>query len=211
MALIIGTKRIWNVWAPVYNKIWGFQRFSLRPTRRFVHRFLDENGAHPKEILDIGCGVGELSSELAAQFPDARVFGVDYSDGMIARARKDFTAPNVEYLHGSLEDVPAGRSFDLIVSTHSFPYFPDKLKAARQMKSLLKPGGRLMIIQGNTNNLYDAAWLALVQLGVSKADFIAVKKVRAILEEAGFRIGLVQRVPTAFFIPSIYLVEGFNG
>jgi len=210
MALAIGTKRIWNVWAPFYNKIWGFQRFSLRPTRKFVHKYLEAAGCKPQQILDIGCGVGELSSELSRRWPGARILGVDYSDGMIARAKKDFSAPNIEYLLGSLEDIPADRKFDLIVSTHSFPYFPDKLQAARVMKNKLTPGGRLLIIQGNTNNLYDAAWLALVQLGVSKANFISVKKVRSILQEAGFRIGTVQRVDTAFFIPSIYMVEGFN-
>ncbi len=210
MALAIGTKRIWNVWAPFYNKIWGFQRYSLTPTRKFVHQYLEESGCCPRQILDIGCGVGELSRELAGQFPQAEILGVDYSDGMIARAKKDYTAPNVEYLLGSLEDIPAGRKFDLVVSTHSFPYFPDKLKAARMMRELLLPGGRILIIQGNTNNWYDAAWLALVKLGVSKANFLAVKKVKAILQEAGFRIGTVKRVKTAFFIPSIYMVEGFR-
>lgn len=210
MAVAIGTKQIWNVWAPIYNKIWGFQHFSLRPTRTFVHKYLKASGCQPQDILDIGCGVGELSKEMSQRWPGTRVLGVDYSDGMIARAKKDYSAPNIDYILGSLEDVPAGRQFDLIVSTHSFPYFPDKLKAAKTMKRLLAPGGRLLIIQGNTNNLYDAAWLALVQLGVSRADFISVKKVQSTLQEAGFRIGTVRRVDTAFFIPSIYMVEGFN-
>lgn len=210
MALAIGTKLIWNIWAPRYNKIWGFQRFSLTPTRKFVHKYLDESDCCPQNILDIGCGVGELSHELSQNWPNARILGVDYSDGMIARAKKDYSAPNIEYILGSLEDIPVDRKFDLIVSTHSFPYFPDKLKAARTMKKMLEPGGTIIIIQGNTNNLYDAAWLAMVKLGVSKADFFSVKKIKSILKEAGFRIGTVKRVDTAFFIPSIYMVEGVN-
>lgn len=210
MALAIGTKQIWNIWAPVYNKIWGFQRFSLTPTRNFVHKYLETIGYTPSNILDIGCGIGELSHEFAQRWPQARILGVDYSEGMISRARKDYAAPNIEYILGSLEDVPSERKFDLIVSTHSFPYFPDKLLAARTMRNMLLPGGRILVIQGNTNNLYDAAWLALVKLGVSKADFLSVKKVRTILQEAGFTIGTVRRVDTAFFIPSIYLVEGIN-
>ncbi len=78
------------------------------------------------------------------------------------------------------------------------------------MRQLLRPNGRLMIIQGNTNNWYDAIWLALIQLGLSKANFCSVKKVKDFLQTAGFQIGTVQRVKTAFFIPSIYLVEGIN-
>ena len=210
MALIFGSKKIWNVWAPVYNKIWGFQRFSLRPTRKFVFKYLEESGCKPKSILDIGCGIGELSFELSQHWPKTKILAVDYSDGMIARARKDYKAPNIVHLLGSLEDIPANKKFDLIVSTHSFPYFPDKLKAAKTMRNLLLPGGRLLIIQGNTNNFYDAAWLALVKLGVSKCDFISVEKVKSILQESGFTIGTVQRVDTAFFIPSIYMVVGYK-
>jgi trans-aconitate methyltransferase len=208
--MAIASKRIWNVWAPIYNKIWGFQQFSLRPTRRFVHKYLQEIGLEPKSILDIGCGIGELSYELAQHYPVCKILAVDYSDGMIARAKKDYSALNIEYIHGSLEDIPAGRKFDLIVSTHSFPYFPYKLKAAQTMKCLLNQGGRILIIQGNTNNWYDAAWLALVKLGVSKADFLAVAKVESIIRDAGFRIGTVRRVETKYFIPSIYMVEGIK-
>lgn len=210
MALAKGRTWIWNIWAPIYNKIWGFQHFSLRPTRRFVHNYLQEIRLEPGNILDIGCGIGELSNELAKHRPETRILGVDYSDGMIARAKKDYAAPNIEYIHGSLEDIPAGRKFDLIVSTHSFPYFPSKLKAAQLMKDLLNKGGRILIIQGNTNNRYDAAWLALVKLGVSKADFLAVSEVESVIREAGFRIGTVRRVDTLSFIPSIYMVEGIK-
>ena len=210
MALALGTKRMWNVWAPVYDNIWGFQRFSLAPSRKCIHSHLAQSGCRPRDILDIGCGIGELSRELSRRWPDARILGVDYSDGMIARARADFAASNIEYLLGSLEDVPGNRKFDLIVSTHSFPYFPDKRQAAGVMKGLLVPGGRLLIIQGNTNNLYDAAWLALVKLGVSKAEFLSVAAVRSVLLEAGFRIGTIRRLQTVFFIPSIYMVEGFS-
>ena len=210
MAMIIGSKQIWNVWAPFYNKVWGFQRFSLKPTRKFVHKYLATVNITPAKILDIGCGIGELSYELAKRYPNANILSVDYSDGMIARAKKDYSAPNIEYVLGSLEDIPSNRKFDLIVSTHSFPYFPNKLLAAKTMKEMLLPGGRIIIIQGNTNNLYDAVWLAFVKLGVSKGDFLSVKKVQIILQEAGFKIGLIKQVDTAFFIPSIYMVEGIN-
>ena len=60
------------------------------------------------------------------------------------------------------------------------------------------------------NNLYDYLWLALVQVGVSKADFLAVKKIKSILQNVGFTVESVIPVDRAFFIPSIYLVEGIN-
>ena len=210
MALAIGTKKIWDYWASKYDRIWGFQKYSLRPTRRFILRYIKNLKPQPNNILDIGCGVGELSLEISSQYPNSKIMAVDYSQGMISRAKADFSAPNITHLLGSLENIPPNTRFDLIVSTHSFPYFPDKLKAALQMKQLLTPGGRLLIIQGNKNNLYDYLWLALVQVGVSKADFLAVKKIKSILQNVGFTVESVIPVDRAFFIPSIYLVEGIN-
>ena len=211
MAVVIGTKKIWDFWAPKYDRIWGFQKYSLRPTRSFVIRYILNLPIKPKKILDIGCGVGELSSEIAKNFPDVEITGADYSFGMISRAKQDFNHPNIKYIHGSLEHVLAtSDKFDLIISTHSFPYFPDKKKAANEMKQLLSIGGRLIIIQGNTNNLYDYIWLALVQLGVSKAQFLSVYKVRDILTNVGFAVNNIKPVERAFFIPSIYMVEGIN-
>ncbi len=207
MAIKIGKKEIWDFWAPRYERLLS-QHFALGPTRKFVLQYVEELGLEKGRVLDLGCGVGQLSSELGQRFPGLEVTGVDYSPGMIRRALSDYKLPNVHFLCGSLEDLPPSPGWDLVVSTHSFPYFPDKLLALKQIRQLLKPGGKLCIIHANNNNLYDAIWLVFVKLTVSRSRFLSVSSLLRLLTEAGFTPGITRRVPTCWFIPSIYLVEG---
>lgn len=209
MAISIGKKEIWNFWAPRYEKLWS-QYFALGPSRMLIHEHLAELSLRPRHILDIGCGVGQLAFELAARWPEAEIVAADYARGMIERARRDYSAPNIQHIHGSLEDIPRERPFDLIVSTNAFPYFPDKAAAARQLWELLTPQGRVLIVQANNNNFYDALWLIFVKLTVSKSEFLSVKRLQEVLGTAGFSTGTVRRIRTAFFIPSVHLVEGIK-
>jgi trans-aconitate methyltransferase len=209
MALIIGTKKIWDFWAPRYENLWA-QRYSLGPGRKAIHRHIKEKGLNPVRILDIGCGVGQLAFELAQDWPMATVIAADYSAGMMQRARDSYQVHNISFIEGSLWETPASPPYDLIVSTHSFPYFPDKLLAAQKMYELLSPGGRLLIVQGNTNNFYDWLWMRFVKLTVSESEFLSVSSIRNILSRAGFTLGEVRSADTAWFIPSIYLVEGIK-
>ncbi|MCB0629705.1 MAG: class I SAM-dependent methyltransferase [Saprospiraceae bacterium] len=203
----IGKKEIWNYWAPRYEKLWS-QHFALGPSRNLIHDHLAASDFQPNRILDIGCGVGQLAYELATRWPKAEVVAADYSAGMIARAKRDYAAPNITHIHGSLEDIPNHKPFDLIVSTNAFPYFPDKNLAARQMWKLLAPNGRTLIVQANHNNFYDALWLIFVKLTVSQAEYLSVEDLKEVLQQAGFTIGKVRPISTAFFIPSVFLVEG---
>jgi trans-aconitate methyltransferase len=209
MALNIGKKEIWNYWAPRYEKLWS-QYFALGPGRAIIHKHLSESDLEPRRILDIGCGVGQLAFELANNWPEAEVVAADYSPGMIERARRDYSAPNLTHLHGSLEDLSERGPFDLIVSTHSFPYFPDKRLAAQRIYDLLDDHGRVLIVQANNNNFYDSLWLIFVKLTVSKAEYLSVKKLQDILSRTGLVPGAVRPIETAFFIPSVFMVEGIK-
>jgi trans-aconitate methyltransferase len=200
-------RTIWDYWAPRYERLLA-QRFSLGPARTLIHQHLDTVAPHARRILDIGCGVGQLAHEMVTRRPEAQILAADTSLEMVARARTDYAAPNITHLQASLEGIPRSSGFDVIVSTHSFPYFPDKLGALRTMYGLLRPGGRVLIIQGNNNNIYDAVWLFFVRFTTTQARFCSVEKLRSWLDEAGFEVGVVCSVDKYFFIPSIYLVEG---
>ena len=202
-------RTIWDFWATRYERLLA-QRFSLGPARTLIHQHLDTIAPHARRILDIGCGVGQLAFELATKRPDAQIVAADTSLEMITRARADYAAPNITHMQAHLEDIQQNNGFDVIVSTHSFPYFPDKPKSLRTMYGLLRPEGRALIIQGNNNNTYDAIWLFFVKFTTTKAQFCSVEKLRSWLNEAGFEVGAVRSVDKCFFIPSIYLVEGIK-
>jgi ubiquinone/menaquinone biosynthesis C-methylase UbiE len=209
MEIDMQRRTIWDFWAGRYERVPG-QPFALGPARTLIHQHLDVVAPHAGRILDIGCGVGQLACELAQRRPAAQIVAADTSPGMIARARRDYAAPNVIYVQASIDDIARDEAFDVIVSTHALPYFPDKPGAVRAMYGLLRPGGRVLILQANKNNLYDAIWLFFVKFTTSKAEYCSVEVLQSILGNAGFKLGVVRSIDTWFFVPSVYLVEGLK-
>lgn len=103
-----------------------------------------------ESVLDIGCGAG-VDTFVAGLLvgPRGRSVGVDLSADMIARARNNLAAmemDNVEFHQGSAEE-PAfpDESFDVVISNAALNLVPDKKLALAHAYRVLKPGGRLMV------------------------------------------------------------------
>ncbi len=101
-------------------------------------------------VLDIGCGGGVDS--LAAAFmtgSEGRVAGVDMTPEMLHRAERNRHLTgfgNVTFLEGSATDLPfPDRSFHVVLSNGVFNLIGDKKAALREVRRVLRPGGRLMI------------------------------------------------------------------
>lgn len=117
-------------------------------TRRRQAAF-DALGPRPGDtILDIGCGNGLLTADLArAVGPSGRVIGIDPSDDMRASARTNCAPyPCVELLEGSAQPLPLpDASVDKAVAVQVFEYIDDLAGATAEALRVLKPGGRLVI------------------------------------------------------------------
>ena len=101
------------------------------------------------DALDAGCGTGFLSLELARR--GHRVTGVDFAPAMIAAARRKADAEGlaVRFEEGDAENLPyPAASFDLAVSRHVLWTLPHPEAAIDEWLRLLRPGGRLAIIDG---------------------------------------------------------------
>ena len=125
--------------------------------RRAVRMLL---GLRPGErALDIGSGPGFLAHEMAAEVgPDGRVEGVDLSDSMLAIAGARQPAPGaapVGFRRGDALALPfPDASFDAITSTQVMEYVADVPAALAEARRVLRPGGRLLIL--------DTDWDAIV-------------------------------------------------
>ncbi|MFD1932742.1 MULTISPECIES: class I SAM-dependent methyltransferase [Nonomuraea] len=109
------------------------------------------SGARPGDrVLDVGCGTGYLTRVLSPLIgPGERVTGVDPSPQMIGYARERAPA-NCVYLvgEGQALDLPDA-SFDVVVSTLAMHHMPAAARGAavREMARVLRPGGRLLIVE----------------------------------------------------------------
>jgi SAM-dependent methyltransferase len=124
--------------------------------RREVLRLLAP--AAGERVLDIGSGPGLLAGELAAAVgPTGRVCGVDVSADMLtlAQARDLGTgcAP-VEYLTAGADRLPyPDGAFDLAVSTQVMEYVPDVSAALAEAYRVLRPGGRLLLLDTDWDSI----------------------------------------------------------
>lgn len=97
-------------------------------------------------VGDLGCGTGQVATALAPNV--ARVVAIDASAEMLAAARRRLRdAPNVEVRRGDLEALPLEDGvLDVAITALVLHHLPDPAAAIREAARVLKPGGRLLVI-----------------------------------------------------------------
>lgn len=95
-------------------------------------------------VLDVACGTGVLAREAARRAGPRSVVGLDAAPGMLAVAAR--RAPDIAWRLGTAEELPfEDRSFDVVMSQFGLMFFSDRERALREMRRVLRPGGRLAI------------------------------------------------------------------
>ncbi len=124
---------------------------SLALDRRWRQRVIADLDLPPRaSVLDLACGTGDFTAALLRQFPDVRVTGVDLTPEMLAIARQKLAGSSgVTFCTGDAQDLSAfsDATFDLVVCAFGFRNFPDKEKALAACHRVLKPAGRLVVLE----------------------------------------------------------------
>ncbi|HTW54012.1 MAG TPA: class I SAM-dependent methyltransferase [Stellaceae bacterium] len=103
------------------------------------------------EVLDVGCGTGFLSLELAAR--GHQVTGIDFAPEMLALAKEKAASANaaIRFEHADAENLAfAPASFDLVITRHVLWTLPHPEAAISEWIRVLRPGGRLAVIDGQS-------------------------------------------------------------
>jgi ubiquinone/menaquinone biosynthesis C-methylase UbiE len=130
------------------------QPLFFRPSHRML---LDALGPAEERILDIGCGTGQFAYTLLERFPRARVWGLDLSSCMLRRATARCPASGGRFhaVQGDSERLPfADNTFDAVTCSHSFHHYPRQQCVVAEMHRVLRPDGRLLIIDGDRDRLW---------------------------------------------------------
>jgi len=98
-----------------------------------------------ERVLDVGCGDGKVTAELATRVPHGSVLGIDASPNMLAFAQAMFPTsahPNLSFRYGDAAQLAFHREFDVVVAFASLHWVKDLRNALRGIKDSLAPGGR---------------------------------------------------------------------
>lgn len=101
------------------------------------------------QILDAGCGTGEVSSRLADLFPQGRVLGVDIIDEHLDLARSRYAAlePRLTFEHRSIFELGLpDATFDLVACRHVIHAIPHAEQVLAELIRVIRPGGYLHLI-----------------------------------------------------------------
>lgn len=150
-----------DAWARTYDRS-PLNRFLFRPAYTMVMeeiaRWYAEN-RRPFRVLDVGCGTGTLASLLGRSPWPVRVVGLDYAAAMCTAAEdkaRSLTSGDwsgaksrPRFINGDAEHLPfADASFDFVTCSNSFHHYPHQQAVITEMRRLLSPDGRLIVIDG---------------------------------------------------------------
>ena len=136
-------------------------------------------------ILEISFGNGYLMSQYASN--QHEIYGIDYNEKMVEVTRKKMKDKglDIHLLKGNVEKLPfPDNSFDTIINTMAFTGYPDGNKALGEINRVLKPGGRLLLVDFDYPKNRNVIGFAIVRLWEKFGDII--KDIDALLTEHNF-------------------------
>ena len=103
------------------------------------------------QVLDVGCGTGAISKDIAKKVgPQGHVTAIDNTEHFIISGKETYKqVENLELIHTDLFEFDTDKKFDLIVSARTIQWLSNPVQALAKMKSMLKPGGWLSILDYN--------------------------------------------------------------
>jgi ubiquinone/menaquinone biosynthesis C-methylase UbiE len=110
------------------------------------------------DILDVGCGNGFSTMNYASMVANIKATGLDYASSMIDNANNLLTTKykhiesRTNFIVGDMLNLPTDKKYDVVTSTRAvinLPTWEEQQRSILQMKSLLKPTGRVIMIEGN--------------------------------------------------------------
>lgn len=108
-----------------------------------------------ERVLDIGCGDGKITAQLASRLPRGEVLGIDLSGDMVDFARDKFSAEtysNLAFQWGDASKLDFDEEFDLVVSFACLHWIDDHLPILKGIEHSLVPSGRVLLQFGGKGN-----------------------------------------------------------
>ncbi len=163
-----------------------------------------------ENVLDLGCGDGRITVEIANMVKDGSVAGVDNSEEMIKLAKERYPADkygNLSFAVMDAGEIKYEAKFDVVFSNAALHWVHDHKKVLEGINRSLIPGGRFLIQTGGTGNAASGfetidlmsamdEWIPYLKDAKSPYNFFSDKDYEKLVPEAGFepiRIELLKK------------------
>jgi len=171
-----------NRWSKTYDQSW-MQHLYFDRIHKQVLACVDA-GFTPVSIVDVGCGTGRLLRKARERWPHANLTGVDPAEGMVKKAR--ILMPDSVFIVSPAESIPLpDASVDLVFSTTSFHHWQDQAQGIREIRRILRPGGRFIL----SDMMIPKFLLKFIHHG----KFRNAGEVREMFEQVGFEVKAQRR------------------
>ena len=150
--------KIWDWYAPIYSRVMRAEERSYAYLYRRISKLV-----RGKEVLELATGPGALAKRIAPV--TKRMLATDYSEGMIAEAKKGACPNNLRFEVADALSLPyADASFDAVVIVNALHLLPEPERALREMARVLRPDGILIApnFVKQRENLLTRSWEALL-------------------------------------------------
>ena len=165
--------------------------------------------AGDEALLDLGCGDGKITADLARLLSRGRVVGLDASPAMIELASERFPAnryPNLSFVRQDAAALELEEIFDLVFSNAALHWVRDHRAVLRGVGNVLRPGGRVLLQMGGHGNAAGVfavveeltaspRWQGYFDGFVPHYHFYGPKEYEPWLHEAGLRPDRIELIP----------------
>jgi ubiquinone/menaquinone biosynthesis C-methylase UbiE len=163
------------------------QKFLFKPSHRLMVRKFQQG---EERILDIGCGTSQFAARVLPRFSNARVVGLDLSRSMLkaSQCRCFRGHDRMHLVQGDSQCLPfADDTFDLVTCSHSFHHYPNQLQVVQEMHRVLRPEGRVMIIDGDRDRWWGRLIFdVIVVLMEGRVKHLTGEAMSGLYQQAGF-------------------------
>lgn len=176
-----------------------------------------------ERVLDIGCGDGRVTAEIAARVPKGKVVGIDSSEDMIRFAGENYPRdrfPNITFARMDMREIRLMEPCDVAFSNAAMHWVNDHRPVLASLHSSLQPGGRILFQMGGKGNAAPVfktlavltekqKWQSYFRDFPKPYYFPDPEIYQELLTEAGFSPRRTELIPKTMEYPDIEGLRGF--
>jgi len=145
-------------WANDYDL--PLTQWYFSQTSNQILNYLNQNDFN---LIDIGCGTGELLRKIAKTYPKAKLFGCDISSKMIKKAKAKNSFKASSFFVCAADKIPVkNQAFDYAICSHSLHHHPNANNTIRETWRILAKNGVLILTDGVLDSFFHKCYFFLV-------------------------------------------------